>query len=101
MKLQAAREVDIYPVGVLAALQCVVHAPKEQRRWARRRLIGEFRYIGRQLRRRNFRAARMSFNGYLAEPRGDDVSWTRCGHGWTRGRAWDDLKRHIAERAAA
>ncbi|MGB0971695.1 MAG: hypothetical protein ACPGVG_12140 [Mycobacterium sp.] len=77
--------IDVYPVGVLEA-------------WQHRRIPGRLRREGRhltyQLRRRNWRAIHNSFNGYLAEP----DSWvfaTRCGTGWTKRRALNDLRRHM------
>jgi hypothetical protein len=75
--------IDVYPVGLLEA-------------WQHRRIPGKLRswrrYLVRQMRAGNWRAVRNSFNGYLAEA---DGSWgaTRCGHGWTKQRATDDLLR--------
>ena len=83
--------VDIYPVGFLDHLQQFVHAPKSLRRHYRGILLRGGRRHWRQ---------RSYWNGYLCEPRADDASWTRCGHGWTRGRAYDDLQRHLREVSA-
>jgi hypothetical protein len=83
----SAAGVDIYAVGALADLRDAVHAPRAARREARRRLL---RSLTTSWRHRSY------WNGYLAEPLLDDGSWTRCGHGWTRGRAWDDLQLHRA-----
>lgn len=80
--------ISIYPVGVLAA-------------WKNRRtrpLRHEMRYLRGTLAKRNWRAFRSAFNGYLAEwdypPEG--VNHYRCGHGWTKTRALHDLGKHIA-----
>ena len=77
--------ISIYPVGVLAA-------------WKRRRLRSQYVYLKEQVRARNWRAVRNSFNGYLAEwdypPEG--VKHYRCGHGRTKNRALHDLGKHIA-----
>jgi hypothetical protein len=89
-------EIDIYPVGLLEALRRFVHTP--DRRRARRKLIADCRYPLGQARRRNWRAVRNWFNGYLAEPRELPAALTRCGKGWTRGRAYRDLQRHLAGR---
>jgi hypothetical protein len=85
-------EVEIYPVGVLSDIQQFVHNPdrKQARAHARRGL----RRLLELARERNWRALRNSFNGYLAE---HATRGTRCGHGWTRGRAYRDLQRHLAE----
>jgi hypothetical protein len=102
--------ITIYPVGVLAALQrayrFAIHGravmPVLPTNTTRASLIThtltrEARYVGRALRARNWRRARQSFNGYLAEPSWDDngPTWTRCGHGWTRRRALRDLQQHL------
>lgn len=79
--------IDVYPVGVLAA-------------WQHRRMPGKIRYELRYLRerfaKREWRAIRMSFGGYHAEI---DSPWLlkRCGHGWTKRRAVNDLMRHMAD----
>lgn len=55
-------------------------------------------YLRYQLRRRNWRAIRSYFNGYLAEwhypPPG--MKWWKCGRGWTRRAALRRLGVHIA-----
>jgi hypothetical protein len=56
-------------------------------------------YLWGQIKRRNWRAVRNYFNGYLAEwhycP--DGVRHYRCGKGWTRRAALRSLGRHIIE----
>jgi hypothetical protein len=81
--------VDVYPVGALAAWQ--------HRRIRLHPLRQERRYLLHQLRQHNWRAIRNHFNGYLAEV--DSPPWliTRCGHGWTKQRAINDLIRHMTE----
>lgn len=74
--------IDVYPVGVLEA-------------WKQRRMPNYARYLKFQLRKRNWRAIRNAFNGYLAEPRDWPEGLTRCGSGWTKRRALDDLERRI------
>lgn len=88
-------DIDVYPVGVLSDLLYVRSAFRQRlgRRDALRRLRREPRYIWYQARRRNWRAIKNSFNGYLAEHRTDG---TRCGHAWTKNRALRDLERHLA-----
>lgn len=80
--------IDVYPVGWLAA-------------WQHRRMPGklrsQWRYTVHRLRQRDWNALRNSFNGYLAEV--DSPPWpiARCGHGWTKKRAINDLMRHMTE----
>lgn len=76
---------DIYAVGLLADLLAFVNAPRAARGRAWKRVVDGLR---RDWRRRSH------WNGFLAEPLIDDGTWTRAGHGWTRGRAWDDLQDH-------
>lgn len=80
--------IGTYPVGVLAALL---------RRDRVAALRGELRYLRHQAKRRNWRAVRNSFNGYLAEwhypPEG--VIVYRCGSGWTRRAALRSLGRNV------
>ncbi len=65
----------------------------------RRSLRGGLRYVARQVKRREWRAVRNYFNGYLAEwhyaPEGVIV-W-RCGRGWTRKAALRSLGKRIVE----
>lgn len=86
-------EIDIYPVGLLADWQHFVHNPN--RKAARRTLRASLRREWQQIKARNWRAAKNYFNGYLAEPREFPPGVTRCGTGWTRGRAYRDLTRLI------
>lgn len=78
--------ISIYPVGVLAA-------------WKQRRLRYEWSYLKAQVKRRRWRSVRNSFNGYLAEwdfpPEG--VKHYRCGRGWTKKAALNDLGKHLAQ----
>ncbi|MFC8832326.1 hypothetical protein ACFT8V_03890 [Streptomyces griseoincarnatus] len=85
-----ARDIVIYPVGLLAHWQHFIHNP--DRKAARRRFRLDLRYPFRQARARNWRAVKNYFNGYLAE---HATLGTRCGTGWTRGRAYRDLARHL------
>lgn len=85
-----ARDITIYPVGLLHDWQQFIHNP--DRKTARRRFRLDLRYPIRQARARNWRAVKNYFNGYLAE---HDSLGTRCGTGWTRGRAYRDLARHL------
>lgn len=83
--VHAGAAVDVYPVGWLAAR-------KNRRMWS------EFRYLRERVMDGNWRAIHNTFNGYLAEPVGDwPVIWYRCGHGWTKRRAVNDLFRHMAD----
>lgn len=82
--------VDIYAVGVLGALLKARRAVKASRHdLARHYVMQEWRYLIYQARRRNWRAVRNSFNGYLAE----DETTPYCGHGWTHSRALRSLDR--------
>lgn len=83
-------DVEIYPVGLLAAWQHFVHNP--DRRDARRSLRASLRREGEWIRARNWRAAKSYLNGYLAE---HACAGSRAGTGWTRGRAYRDLARHL------
>lgn len=91
-------QVDVYPVGLLGAIQ---QDARHIRNWrlaphgARPSKVWQVvRYIARHLRRRNWRAARMALNGYLAEPSQYPGRLRRCGSGWTRRRAMASLVRH-------
>jgi hypothetical protein len=89
--------VDVYSVGLLAAMQQDARHIRYWRmasRWympyAVRR---EIRHIMRQIMRGNWRAVRSSFNGYLAEPNPFPERLYRCGSGWTKRRAMASLVR--------
>lgn len=86
-----ASQTEVYPVGLLHDLQLFIHNP--DRKQARQRLRSSLRYPLGQARARNWRALRNYFNGYLAE----HPMSPQCGHGWTRGRAFRDLTRHLAD----
>lgn len=94
------QHIDIYPVGWLASLLGLGRALRARHpaaiRHAIRRLRQTWRYTLRHARRGNWRAARMAWNGYLAEPRHwpTDGSLTRCGSGWTPRRALRSLHHH-------
>lgn len=75
--------VDIYPVGLL-------HDWQHRKMRPLRRAL---RYPFRQARRGNWRAVHNYFNGYLAE---HQSAGRRCGHGWTKRRAYRDLVAHLA-----
>lgn len=79
--------IGTYPVGLLAHMK-------------RRRIRNGIRhYLIPQIKRRNWRAVRNYFNGYLAEwhfpPEG--FIHGRCGTGWTRKAALRSLGRRIVE----
>lgn len=86
-------EIDIYAVGLLHDLQIFIHSPQSLRRRWRSLRCRLRRGIWDRIRQRNWRALRNYFNGYLAE---HATCGTRCGHGWTRGRAYNDLMRHLS-----
>ena len=85
-----ARDITIYPVGLLADWQHFVHAV--DREWARRTLRASLRREWERIKAREWRSAKSYFNGYLAE---HAHAGSRCGTGWTRGRAYRDLARHL------
>lgn len=62
------QSVDVYPVGWLEA-------------WKHHRLKREWRYVVYWARRRNWRAIRNTFNGYLAEY---EHGGHNAGKGWTK-----------------
>jgi hypothetical protein len=75
--------VDVYPVGVLAAIQATVRA---RRLGLPAPTGGSLRYEWGYIRRRaadhNWRAIRNTFNGYLAEHGG--YHHHSAGRGWTK-----------------
>ncbi|MEU3283350.1 hypothetical protein [Streptomyces antibioticus] len=83
-------DIVIYPVGLLHDWQHFVHAI--DRRDARRSLRASLRREWERIKARKWRAAKNYFNGYLAE---HAHAGSRCGTGWTRGRAYRDLARHL------
>ncbi|MEU6365731.1 hypothetical protein ABZ876_08240 [Streptomyces sp. NPDC046931] len=83
-------DIEIYPVGLLADWQHFVHAI--DRKAARRALRAALRREWDRIKARKWRAAKSYFNGYLAE---HAYAGSRCGTGWTRGRAYRDLARHL------
>lgn len=76
-------EIDIYAVGYLEAIRL-------QRRGMRGRVKSEFKRSLYWLRRREFRAVRNQFNGYLAEVTQGGLS---AGRGWTKAAATRRLVR--------
>lgn len=97
MSKRALTEVDIYPVGLLADLGQFVHCPN--RRTARRTLRRSVTTISRYVAAGRWDELRNYLNGYLAEPNPFPAGLTRCGSGWTRGRAFRDLQRRTARAA--
>lgn len=82
---------DTYPVGVLSTLQIAIGAVRAGRRkYAAQKVRGEWRYIKRQARARNWRAVRNSFNGYLAE---HQHGGHNAGKGWTKRAAQRRVER--------
>ena len=94
MKHTATGPVDIYAVGLLADLRDFVHNPDRDE--ARRHLRYALRRPARYIRTRKWRELRKYLNGYIAEPRDWPAGLIRCGTGWTRGRAYRDLKSRTA-----
>lgn len=85
------RAIDVYRVGVLAAIHFDWRAITIGHRKPSK-VRQEIKYLIERARERNWRAIRMSFNGWLAEHR---YAGTRAGRGWTRRRALADLRRHL------
>jgi len=83
-------DIHIYPVGLLADWQYFIHCP--DREDARRKLQASLRREWDRIKTRNWRPAKSYFNGYHAE---HAHAGSRCGTGWTRGRAYRDLARHL------
>lgn len=83
-------DITIYPVGLLHDWQIFIHAV--DRAEARSRFRASLRREWERIKARNWRAAKNYLNGYLAE---HATLGTRCGTGWTRGRAYRDLARHL------
>jgi hypothetical protein len=89
-------QIDIYAVGLLKDIQRFIHEPDRQR--ARQQAAYAGRLLVGRVRRREWRPLRSYLlNGYLAEPREIPVGFTRCGTGWTRGRAFRDMQRRLAQ----
>ena len=102
--------IDVYPVGVLADIGRAWRYLTSRRfpatigppswtwrlRNARSSLRHARRSVARHIRRRQWRDLKNDFNGFLAEPDPwpDGIGLTRCGSGWTRGRALRSLRRH-------
>jgi hypothetical protein len=93
--------IGIYPVGLLADL---LRDCRQIRHWRKFRAAGgkptlhvrrTAKYLAYQARRRNWRAVKNTFNGYLAEPEPFPEGVHRCGTGWTRRRAMRSLERHM------
>lgn len=82
-------DVTIYSVGLLHDVAHFVHAV--DRAHARRRFFLSLRGELDRIKARKWRAAKNYFNGYLAE----SPAGSRAGTGWTRGRAYRDLARHL------
>lgn len=78
--------IDTYPVGYLLD----IHNHGLIRGTGR-----TLSYIAYQARRRNWRAIRNTFNGYLSEPTPFPDGLTRSGSGWTAERARRDLERRM------
>jgi hypothetical protein len=85
-----AADITIYTVGLLHDWQQFIHNP--DRPAARRALRASLRREWERIKARKWRAAKNYFNGYLAEHASLGV---RAGTGWTRGRAYRDLARHL------
>ncbi|MBE4796157.1 hypothetical protein [Streptomyces caniscabiei] len=83
-------DITIYSVGLLHDLTLFIHNP--DRPTARRTLRASLHREWDRIKARKWRAAKNYFNGYLAE---HATLGTRCGTGWTRGRAYRDLARHL------
>lgn len=97
-ELETNRDIALYRVGVLQALFMDWRrlTKRAGRRWWDPACTrAEVRKLAIWVRRRNWRAIRNTFNGWLAE---HAYAGTRAGHGWTRRRALADLQRHLAER---
>lgn len=101
-------QVDVYPVGILRTLLRVRRILTLQYRecpgdtdwsWRINQILmaveADWRYFLRNLKKRQWRAIRMTWNGYLAEPlqfpEGDYKR--RAGTGWTKKRAITSLYR--------
>jgi len=95
-------ETHIYPVGVLRQIKRIATALRPRAthpRWVPISPPGWRRDTVRHALRciRDDAHRRSAWNGYLAEPTGEGIYWTRCGHGWTKRRATASLLRHIGE----
>jgi hypothetical protein len=93
--------ISIYSVGVLSDLRAAWASIRGRKvNFPRMRLRTMFRYLWGRIRERKWRELRNSFNGYLAEVDYPSsrvaLSVTHCGHGWTKKRAIESLRRHVA-----
>lgn len=80
MTLTEQQQEWLYAVGWLAAL-------RRPGIWRLRELRREWRYCVEQAKAGNWRAVRMTFNGWMYEPDPWPEDARRCGTGWTKGRA--------------
>jgi hypothetical protein len=88
-------QIDIYPIGWLHAFQSAGRCLRRGHLiTAWQFLRSEARYNLIQARRGHWRAVRNTLGGYHAE---HNTLGRRCGTGWTRRRAINDLYRHLAE----
>lgn len=90
-------EVDVYPVGVLDALLRSYRGIRHLGLWgnAYRDIRYTIRGLLHRARRRQWRALRNAFNGYLAEPLDWPDGLKGCGHGWTKKRALRKLHQRM------
>jgi hypothetical protein len=89
------KSVDVYPVGWLRAIQQFWSAFRAGGERPLSPLRQEARYTMCQIRKRNLRAVKNTFNGYLAEPVVMPINLHRIGAGWTKRRALRSLRREI------
>ena len=88
-------DVDVYPVGWLAAFRRMRHHHKPRNRPRHWPISQEWHYMVRQAKAGHWKDVKNCFNGYLAEPSEFPPGLTRCGTGWTRKRALRDLDRRM------
>lgn len=77
----------LYCVGWLEALR------SKGRRW--QQLKREWKYCVRQAKAGEWRAVRMTFNGWMYEPSPWPEAARRCGSGWTKTRAIRSFYRYL------
>lgn len=83
-----SRYMSVYTVGFYSHLKHAWHS-RRYRPYLKRMSS----YVWYQFKRRNWRAIRNYFNGYLAEPTPFPLGLHKCGRGWTKKAALRSLNR--------
>jgi hypothetical protein len=89
------RDAEVYTIGLFSDLTQFIHNP--DRKQARAHLRAGLKRMAGHIRRGDWGTARRYFDGYHAEH-----PWSpRVGTGWTKGRAFRDMLRHLDQAVTA